>query len=244
MEKQLLKIGFTTKEAQVYLALLELGNQSAAVVAKKLGMPKSTALFVLENLAQRGYLKKTKRGLTQFFFADPVDLEQSKRRQQQEENETLEHLVPLLQEFKSPFSSQPKLTFYEGVAGCKRAYQQLLESRTEILEFGIHKDLEEKFGAKFMDNFIAQRCKKKITLRAISSENAIDRDLQKLDVSQLREQRFLPDGSETYSSIAIWENKVLLLNLHQDAFGVLVENEEFSRTLRTIFTVLYKCLPS
>lgn len=242
MEKELIYLGFTAKEAQLYLLLLELGIQPAANIAKKLGIPKSTALFILDNLTRRGYVQKSKRGITQFFYADPQDLLQVKQRKHEQDEATLKSLIPLLEETKTPFSAKPKVTFYEGVAGCKKVYRNLLKSETEILEFGIHKDLEEKFGAKFMNDFIADRCKKKIFLRAISSENAIDKALSKLDKAQKREQKFLPTGADTYSSIAIWEDKVLLLNLHTDAFGIQIENAEFSRTLQTIFEVLYRSL--
>lgn len=243
MENYLIKLGFTEKEVSTYLALLELGNQPAANVAKKIGIPKSTALFILENLTKRGYVQKSKRGIAQYFFVDPQDLIKVKQQEHQQETEALKEVVPLLEEFKTPFSYKPKVTFYEGISGCQKVYLQLLESQTEILEMGIHKDLEEKFGQKFMDNFIKQRCKRNIFLRAISSDNPIDKALQQLDDEQKRTQRFLPPNAETYSSIAIWENKVLLLNLHSDAFGILIENEAFCRTLKTLFEVLYGYLP-
>lgn len=243
MQKYLIRLGFTTKEVSVYLALLELGNQPAANVAKKIGIPKSTALFILENLTKEGYVQKSKRGISQYFFADPQDLIEVKKWQHEQESQTLNEVVPLLEEFKTPFSYKPKVTFYEGVSGCQKVYLQLLESKTEILELGIHKDLEEKLGKSFMDNFIIQRCKRNIFLRAISSDNPVDKALQKLDKQQQRMQKFLPANADTYSSIAIWENKVLLLNLHSDAFGILIENEEVCRTLKTLFEVLYGYLP-
>ena len=239
MEKLLLSLGFTTKEANAYLALIELGTQPAANVAKKTSIPKSTTLFVLENLTKRGYVQKSKRGITQYFYADPSDLVQAKHTQHQAEQQALTEVVPLLEEFRTPFSSQPKVTFHEGVKGCRQVYLKLLDSQEEILEFGIHKDLEERLGKKFMDDFIVERCNRNIPLRAISSRNAIDLALHQQDHRQQREQKFLPDGADTYSSIAIWEHNVLLLNLHRDSFGILIQNEEFSRTLRTIFEVLY-----
>lgn len=39
---------------------------------------------------------------------------------------------------------------------------------------------------------------------------------------------------ELHSSIAVFENKVLLLNLYQDAFAILIENREVAETLKTI----------
>lgn len=242
MTKLLLKLGFTEKEVTIYLVLLELGSQPAANIARKVQMPKSTVLFILENLTERGYVQKSKRGVAQYFYADPKDLASAKKQQHQIEDAALSEVVPLLEELKTPFSAQPRVTFYEGKKGCRQAYSKILESTEEVLEFGIHKDLEAGLGTQFMNDFIESRCERKLHLRAISSQNAVDLALHKKDEAQLRLQKFLPTGAETYSSIAIWENKVLLLNLHTDSFGILIENTEFSQTLRTIFEVLYQRL--
>ena len=239
MKDLLKKLGFTAKEAAVYLALLEFGNQPASNIAKKVGYPKSTVLFLFDGLLKRGYIRKSNRGKTQYFYADPADLNKAKKRQIEAEEKALKKAVPLLEEFKTPFSSEPKVTFYEGIEGCKKAYLTLLESSTEILEFGAHGDLVEKFGEDFMDDFIAKRVKNKIFLKAISKKDPIHKKLGKFDKKHLREMEFYPsEKGDLYSSIAIFEDKVLLLNLYQDAFAILIENKEVAETLKTIHRMI------
>lgn len=242
MEVLLETLGFNKKEIKVYLALLELGTTPAANIARKLEMPKSTILFLLDRLAAQGYVEKTQRHHTQYFLADPSLLRKAKQKSLEIQNEALEKVVPLLQEMKNPYSSRPQVTFFEGVGGCKNLYRKMLDSQGDILEFGIHKDLEEKMGSDFMDQFIIDRVEKGILLRAISSPNVIDKALSKLDQSHLRVQKFLSPDQETYSSIAIYEEKVMLLNLRHDAFGILIESAEVSQTLRTIFEALWHYL--
>lgn len=241
MKKLLQQLGFGTKEIEVYLALLEFGTQPASIIAKKTGYPKSTVLFLFENLLKKGYLRRSNRGRVQYFYADPADLQKAKKRQLEQEQETLKKAIPLLQEFKTPFSAEPKLTFYEGIEGCKKAYSTILESETEVLEFGAHGDLERKLGTDFMDKFIATRAKNKVFLKAICQRDVIHKKLCKLDKKHQREIQFYPDGKGTlYSSIAIFENKVLVLNLYRDAFAILIENEEVAETLKTIFRLQWK----
>ena len=43
-----------------------------------------------------------------------------------------------------------------------------------------------------------------------------------------------------YSSITIFEDKVLLLNLFHDAFAILIDNKEVAESLRTIFKMSWK----
>ena len=192
MKKLLLELGFTDKEADAYLALLEFGTQPASVIAKKTGFPKSTILFLFEGLLKKGYIRKSQRGRVQYFYADPSDLEKLKTKEMDDNKKVLDKTVPLLKEFKSPYSSEPKVTFFEGVDGCKKAYSMILDSKTEVFEFGIHGDLEEKFGEKFMNDFIKARVKKKIHLKAIAKKDKIHERLSKLNKAELREIQYFP----------------------------------------------------
>ena len=239
MDKLLAQLGFNDKEIKVYLTLLELGMVPAVNIAKKVELPKSTVLFLLDRLVAQGYVEKTQRSNTQYFFTDPEMLLEAKKKALTAESEALDKVVPLLSEMKNPYSSKPRVTFFEGVGGCKKMYRKMLDSGDEILEFGIHKDLEDRFGADFMDTFIADRVERGLSLRAISSPNSVDTALSKLDPQHLREQRFLSADQDTYSSIAIYEGKVMLLNLRQDMFGILIESAEISQTLKTIFEALW-----
>ena len=241
MREYLYKLGFSPKEAEVYLALLELGSQPSSIIGRKTGFPKATALFLLEGLVGRGFVTRSQRGRTLYFHASPDQLEQVLRRQLDTVHGTLGTLLPLLREFQSPYSSPPKVTFYEGIEGCRRVYNQLLESSTEILEFGVHDDLVQRLGQDFMNAFIAGRIARKLFLRALAHPDVVEVSLQRLDKVQCREIRLLPEGvGRLYSSIAIYEDKVLILNLHHDAFAILMENTEVSESLRTIFGVVWQ----
>lgn len=242
MRAQLEQLGFNPKEVEVYLALLEFGTQPASVIAKKTGIPRPTVLFLFENLLKKTYIRKTQRGRTQYFFAEPSDLENAKKIELQKTQATLEEALPLLKEFKNPFSSQPKVTFFEGLDGCRRAYSLLLDSTTEVLEFAPHDDLL-KMGQDFMENFMAERTRRKVFIRPICPRNKTHIHYKKLDKKQARELKmFDPKQGAIYSSITIFEDKVLLLNLHQDAFAILIQNKEVAETLKTLHGMIWATL--
>lgn len=228
-------IGFQDKEIRCFLALLELGEQPASVIAKKLGIPKATVLFILHRLRDRGVISMRKKEKTEYFYADPKDLEQSKTHELKEVSLALHELMPLLKELKNPLSSPPKLSFFEGVSACKKAYAALLESTTEILEFATHEDLAEKFGEKWMDEFIKTRAKRKIFIRSICHDTPFDRYLHPLDKKQQRATKFISEKTgKMFSCIDIYEDKLLILNLSHDAFGILIENAAIVETMKTI----------
>ncbi|MDF2379055.1 MAG: helix-turn-helix domain-containing protein [Candidatus Gracilibacteria bacterium] len=235
MKHLLEKLGWKEKEISCYLCLLEYGQQPASVIAKKLSMPKATVLFVLHRLVEKSYVRMSKRGKTEYFYADPNDLEASKKQEMESQLDSLIELVPLLQEYKNPLTSPPKLNLFEGVMACKNAYAEILNSTTNVLEFATHDDLAEKFGEKWMDNFISQRVKNQVFMRSVCHDTPTDRALEKLDKIQLRETKFVPEKSgKMYSCIALYEDKLLMLNLGSDAFGILIQNASLVETMKTI----------
>ena len=233
----LIKIGFSEKEGLIYLALLEMGNQPASVMAKKLNIPRPTALVTLENLCRRGYLTKSKRGRTQYFEANPNLLEKRKNTELSRQNEVMEKLIPLLKSAKNPYSMAPKVQISEGIEGCRGAYMDLLSSKSEVLEFATHLDLE-KMGKDFMKEFIAKRVEKKIKMTAICADTNTHIDYQKKDAEQARHTILFNNNiGQLFSSIAIYDNKVLILNLYHDPFAIIIESEQVATTLRTVFNL-------
>lgn len=244
MRELLLKLGFNEKEISIYLCLLEFGQCSASKIAGKLTTPKATVLFILKNLVDRGYVQRSQKGRTQYFEAKPEDLKKHKQQELAEQSSSLAKVIPLLEEFKTPYSSEPKVTFYEGIENCKKAYRQILDSKTTVLEFGAHEDLVMRFGEKFMNDFINERAQKNVHLEAICSDSPLSTSLQLIDKQQARKIHiFSQKDGHLYSSITIFDQKVLLLNLYYDAFAILIENQEVSATLKTIFHLASRHLP-
>lgn len=241
MREILLKLGFNEKEVRVYLALLEFSAQPASVIAKKVKMPKATVLFLFNRLVERGYITKSKKGRAQVFYADPTDLKRAKKKELDEQEEALKKAIPLLKEFKNPFSSPPKTTFFEGVEGCQKAYRLILESEgKEVREFATHDDLE-KMGAEFMRDFIDERAKKKVFMKDVCKDSPTHRYYKKRDKKDQRDSYMYPKKmGELYSSIAVFDDKVLVMNLHRDAFAILIENHEVAETLKTIHKLVRK----
>ncbi|QQR54534.1 hypothetical protein IPG41_05065 [Candidatus Peregrinibacteria bacterium] len=242
MRGQLEKLGFNPKEVEVYLALLEFGTQPASVIAKKTKIPRPTVLFLFENLLKKAYIRKTQRSRTQYFYADPADLQTAKTLELEKAKGALEEAIPLLKEFKNPFTSQPKVTFFEGLDGCRRAYSLLLESTTEVLEFAPHDDLR-KMGDDFMEAFMTERARRKILIKPICPRNKTHIHYKKLDKKHHRKiKMFDPKKGTIYSSITVFEDKVLLLNLYQDAFAILIQNKQVAETLKTLHNMIWAAL--
>ena len=61
MKEKLEKLGFSPKEADVYISLLELGSAVVSDVAKKAGINRSTAYVLLESLEKKGFVSVSEK---------------------------------------------------------------------------------------------------------------------------------------------------------------------------------------
>jgi len=92
-----------------------------------------------------------------------------------------------------------------------------------------------------MQDFIESRIKKQIFCESIWSDWEVEKILQLVDDKQMRNLKLFPKKLwEIKSSIVMYENKVLILNLNAIFTGVSIENREFCETMKSIFKICVK----
>jgi len=147
MKNELKKLGFTEKETDVYLAMLELGPAVVSDIAKRAGVKRPTAYVVLEELGKRGLVSFTERRGVKLFTPAPAErlvknLESEAKKYKNLASMARE-LVPKLKIKKQEKFSKPKVQLFEGVEGMKTMrtiYEDVLSSlegiRTQAVEKG------------------------------------------------------------------------------------------------------------
>ncbi len=241
IQEKLKILWLNIKEINVYVYLIEYWISAASEIAHAIEIPKSSVNFLADNLWKRGILTKSFRGKTGYFEADISSLKQAVLWELSSKEKALEKLIPILEEKNKNIISKPKINFIDGVENCKKEYLELLTVE-KFYEFGAHEDLKNAFGQKFMKDFIDKRVDKSIFCDSIWTDWNTEINLQKLDAQQKRELKIF--SAEKFwkirSSIAIYSNKVLILNLKWAFTGVLIENKEFAQTMKTVFLICSK----
>jgi len=134
LKRELEHLGFTQKEAAVYVASLELGSATAQEIAMKSRVNRATVYLTIETLAHRGLMSMFERGSKRYFAAESPErlLSLLKRRERviQEKEQEAEKLLPmLLALYNSASSTKPSIRFLEGPEGV-RAARELFEKQT------------------------------------------------------------------------------------------------------------------
>lgn len=242
MRNLLAILGLNEKQIQVFEYLVEYGISPASEISKCISIPKSTVNFLADTLWKNWYLKKSFRWKTWYYEIDIEMLRHWIGSEIEKQQTAFERLIPQLRE-KMVFSklNKPKITFLEGVENCQNAYLDLLNVDI-FYEFGAHADLENSFGKKFMSDFIQKRIQKWVFCDSIGTTWEIEQALQKLDSTQQRDLKIF--DAQIYgkisSSIAIYDDKVLILNVDVIPMWVLIQNSQFSETMKTVYMICKK----
>lgn len=246
--------GLSEREVQIYLTLLEIGPQPASVLARRFGLPRSTAQFVAEKLATSGFVRKLdQKGVTTYaakdanalrhFFETQKNntLEQYRRYEEQ-----LTEVTPMLNKLASINDQRPKVSYYQGV----KEVQQLFE---DVIATGEQVDFISAIGStcpeivKYLRESYVPRRKKQIKkdapTRTIVVEGSTGSNYMAAhyDKQQYIQKVIAADVFNAEVNIQIYGNKVALYAARDaaSAHGVLIQSDSISNALRSMFGVLW-----
>ncbi len=138
----------SSKDEKIYLACLTLGSSPASIVAKRVGLKRSTTYLILENLVKKWFISKSsKNGVIQFNAVSPDDLTEiflQKNRQMSHKIQFFRENIPELRALESKIGTRPKIRLFTGKEAIKKIYSSLLEASTWSSYFDISALEKEK----------------------------------------------------------------------------------------------------
>lgn len=232
------KLGFSDKEARVYVALLELEQATVSDVSKKAKTNRSTTYVVLEQLVKQGLLSTTEEKNVRVYIATPPErliqlLEE--RVKKDAERVTIAHtLLPELKSVYSGSGPKPKIRYYEGSEGLTSVYEDTLTSHETIRSFASIEDVHAALPHYFPEYYV-RRVAKQIHVRGIFPDTDGGRERASRDREEYRETRVVPKEEYPFSSeVNIYDNKIVFMSL-KEKFGFIIESKELSDTMKKVF---------
>jgi sugar-specific transcriptional regulator TrmB len=131
-------LGLAPKEAETYLAMLELGSASVQDIAKKAGINRTTTYVMIEALKKHGLVSTFERGKKTMFAAEnPGQLVDILTRQIgtiQSKKSRLEESLPRMLAIFNTIDDKPKVRFLEGEEPLREILNEVGMSREEVWE--------------------------------------------------------------------------------------------------------------
>ncbi len=242
MEAALLQLGLNDEEAELYLALLELGGGFASQLAKKVTRKRSSSYHTLARLVEKGLASRTTRGRTSFYIPEePEQLVRLARKRL----DAVERVLPELRSIQNTIASKPKVKFYERASGIEEIFEETLQAEGEILGYTNLSLLIELLPG-FFRRYTRERLKRGIKVRYLSPRPATGIDLVEEFLTeggdpQLLEILFInPEQFPFENEVAIYGDKVAVMSLSKrEQIALLIESKTVSTTMKAVFDLAW-----
>ncbi|TSC58206.1 MAG: transcriptional regulator TrmB [Candidatus Peregrinibacteria bacterium Greene0416_19] len=244
MAKDLLHIlsavGIDDKQAQLYLAGLEIGSAPASDYSKRAGINRITSYHLLEQMVHAGRftVEKKQRGKC-YAPVPPEHLAVEARKNV----DALQRALPELRSLRGAEYRKPHVRFFEGWEGLRHVYDDTLTAKTELLNFA-NSAVVRRFWPLYDDEYVAERVKRRIHLRGIAPDDATGRRVHGEDREKCREIRLVSAKEFDFANeIKIYDHKVAICSYGsagEDMFGVIIESKEVAETQRQVFEMAWR----
>lgn len=247
IQKSLILLGLTQKEIKFFETCFNMGPSSINEIAKKSRLQRSTAYLIAQELIKKGFLqedlKQYKKKVIALDPAKVLRLLSAKQRILRRQELELEETLPLLQAQYQASEIKPKISAYEGKGGLLQVWKDILSTENEILCWTNQET--ENLGLGFSnENFIKERIRRGIRIRALAVNNPRGKILQEADPSSLRQTKLLPKETAFTTETYIYDNKVAILDYTQDLIATIIESQPIVASQRAVFELTWSLIKS
>lgn len=235
------KIGFSEKEASLYVAGLEAGPATLQELVEISKLKRATIYDVIENLKKQGLVRTIRRGTRGkrkvYVMEDPEHLFSFIK---QKEN-ALQGIYEDLKHLQNTSRKKPEVHIYQGLEGMKEIYKDLLEKSEEHIEMLSSKMPDNRMKQYWEVEHAQNRVKKGLRIKLIAPDLPIYKKMQADDKYSLRETRLIPAHSIPITSeVYAYNNKVAFVTQEgDDSLGLVVKSEDAYKTINAILQYIW-----
>jgi HTH-type transcriptional regulator, sugar sensing transcriptional regulator len=232
-EKALEKAGLSPNEIKCYLALLKSGSASANEISRKSGVHRVSVYDALRGLREKGLISQILKANKLLFEAgNPQQINDLINKKEDELNEA-KKIVPELTAFFNSEKQKQEIHSFKGLFGIKAVLNEMLNSKTEILDFGAEYKIKEFLPYDY-PKWDKERIAKKITMKIIANISIKPAQIP------LTKIKYVPSEFNSSVSTYVFDNKVALIMWVDNPLAVLIEHKEVYNSYKSYFEYLWK----
>ncbi len=232
----LIRLGLSKNEAAVYLALLAHGAQTVAEVAREADIERPLVYKAVPKLLTRGLIVRSLRGKRTYY--SPASPEKLGAAFTELETSYAKTLPTLLRMF-SGGSKRPVIHFYDGRAGIKEVYADILATLPRggvFYRYSSTKNVRKE-GAYVPSGYGRLRDAKKIERYVITNSATGKRKGKRLD----RAVKVIPSTYDLFEfdvTELIYGPKIAFVDYNTDT-AIVIENSMIADFQRKLFVLLF-----
>ncbi len=241
---QLQSVGFTDKQARVYVAALFLGPSAVQKIASQAEINRATAYVILDELAKMGLVSESQEGKKTVYVAEPPEAIGRYLDKQKNEivsrSDELKNLMPKLRETSRATDGDeaPQVRFYKGQDGSEQLSRELLRKakKGDVLYSVVNYDKVLKESKTDSNTTGSIRVKKGIKAQTIY----YSRDTV-LKAKNKNLVKYTKVNKDFLAEINLYPTKASFITYSGDkTAGVLIDSPKIVETLRQLFELAEK----
>ncbi len=225
MIQELMHVGFSEKEAKIYILLVQKGELSAVKISSELNYHRRTVYDILDSLFHRGYILRKKVENKEIFSAIEAEVIAK---------EAYEHYLDfkkILPKLQAKEQEELKVNIISGTMAIKILVEKLLPEKGELLVMGKGGYTIEQLGDSIYQYYGKLQ---EVNWRMIQTKGYTN---TKFKPKQLR---YYPEELET--GFIVFSNMVYLFPKEKDLRLIEITNMPFANTFRIYFESMWKHL--
>lgn len=175
--KNLMDFGLGEKEAEVYLALLELELGSVGEIAKATNINRSSIYVVLEALKKKGLVSMSDDKKVQKYIAISPDALFQEAKDQAKKAEDIRvkisEIIPKLKALNKGIKPKPKVRVFEGEQGILAALEDSLDCEEKTIRMYTDRQLKKLDPRKLDKSLLISKNKHASSVEVIICDNKI-----------------------------------------------------------------------
>lgn len=237
-------IGLTEGEIAIYQVLLEHGEIPASKLIEFSGLKRGDCYNKIYALINKGLAEETiKKGKKHFRLEPPQAIEEYISRKSQEILSTKKEVSAILPEITSLYNlstHKPGVSFFEGVEGLKKAYNNILDEVEEGGDFDLvrakyEKVYQQEIVPQVVNQFIKQRVKREIRVKMMTPYEEQGKTYESRDKELLVDRQWVsPNDYNAPVEIDVYKNKIALLSFKKELLGVVIESPQIAQAIKQI----------
>jgi sugar-specific transcriptional regulator TrmB len=244
-------LGLTDNEIQIYLAFLDSGEKTAAEIARKIKLDKSSTYRAVDSLNRKGLLIINPRSKGTTFEASNLevlnDLVMQKKHEISLQEKSISNFVQNLKA-KTPGQRNTYITIEKGIDSLLKAMDESLNSQEKLIreKFKLDEKIfqDERYSHYVNNYYVYERIKRGINIREM--DKIVDehpfKEIMRTDETLLKEVRVLPKSLQDDNSFRIYDDTILIISYDEsgDFIAVKIRDKFVAGLLKNMFDYIWE----
>jgi len=241
IKETLEKIGLTPGEAEVYEALVSLGQCTTGSITKKANIASSKVYEVLQRLTNKGLVSHIIKNNVKYFDATPperlLDFLEDKKDELSNAQENIKKIIPAIRQQRESAKERNQVIVYTGIQGPKIVLKDTIESGKKgarLCGYGTDEDPYKDYLPKDIEQHFKDQVKHNIYWYLLFTKGNWRSPSPRAHI------RYLPKGFSMPVRTMIYGDKVAIVDFNKPITTIIIEKKEIVQNYYKQFDFLWK----